>query len=231
MLTILLLFFAERELDFADTIFQKAFYEGAITHYQKFIFYNFSSPSLSYARYQLALSYLKRDKDGDQLKGKRILWELAHDFGEMADSGINRKARLTLISLLLKEKRMEEVKELSLTFGDTSLFGRIKEIRLPKKEWLASLFSAFIPGLGEVYSGRYSEGLKAFSVNALSLYTIYHSLKREKKMDASLIFSFIFLRFYLGSIQNAFRFARENNENYLARELQRKGVIQLPELP
>ncbi|MEO0102693.1 MAG: hypothetical protein ABIK81_03195, partial [candidate division WOR-3 bacterium] len=61
------LFSFEPELDFADTLFQKGLYELAIADYQRFIYYKFSSPYLNYARYKLALSYLKRDKEDDRL--------------------------------------------------------------------------------------------------------------------------------------------------------------------
>jgi len=236
MVTILLtflfgLFRLEPELDFADTLFQKGFYEGAINQYQRFIFYNFSSPSLPYARYQLALSYLKRNKGEDQLKGKRILWELANNFGEMVDSAIIKRARRSLISLLLAEKRIEEVCDFSFRFGDTTLRKKIKGIKGPKKEFLASLFSTFFPGLGEAYAGKPGEGLKAFLVNTLCLYGIYRSLKAKKKMDAILIFSFAFLRFYPGSIQNALRFAREYNESYFTKELIGSGLIPPADTP
>lgn len=44
-------------------------------------------------------------------------------------------------------------------------------------------------------------------------------LIRSKKIDALLIFSIFFLRFYQGSIKNAYDFAKDYNKNYLDKKL------------
>lgn len=246
------LFGFKPELDFADTLFQKGLYEAAIADYQRFIYYNFSSPDLNYARYKLALSYLKRNQEDDRLKGERILREVAFNL-ETDDTLIKKMATSSLIRycidirnyemanwvinsipleeeefrhwqslLLIREGKINTAKDLVKKSGDTLLFHQIKDLKLPKKEWLATAFSILLPGTGEIYSGKYKEGLTSILVNGLSAYGIYYSLRAKRNLDAILIFSFFFLRFYPGSIQNAFRFAREYNEDYLERRLAKR---------
>ncbi len=249
------IFAYEAELNFADSLFASGYYKEAITTYQRFTFYNFASPMLPYARYKLALSYIKLKGEKEKSKGEGILKELAS-----RDDEIGERARISLIKHYLREdrfseanleiddfllftkekskarelnrlksilkikgRRIKEAKDICLISADTGMLAFVKDIRLPKSERLAPLLSAFIPGLGEIYSGKYRSGLLSFLVNSLCGYGIYYSLKEGRKMDAILIFSFLFLRFYQGSIQNAAEAAWEYNENYLNNRL--KGYL------
>ncbi len=84
---------------------------------------------------------------------------------------------------------------------------------LPRKNpFIAILLSSIIPGTGEIYCGHYWTGFASFLVNAASVAGIVLSVKKENYVDAALILSIFFNRFYLGSRQNAYDFATEYNE-------------------
>jgi hypothetical protein len=85
--------------------------------------------------------------------------------------------------------------------------------RRPKKNpTLSALFSTIIPGSGEIYCGRYRIGISAFLANALCIGAMAYTIKNKKYLDAVLIFSFLFNRFYFSSQRNARDFADDYNE-------------------
>ena len=98
--------------------------------------------------------------------------------------------------------------------GDDSLVDAARTLqRLPKKNpTLSTLFSTIIPGTGEIYCNRYRIGISALVANALTVGGIVYSIKNKKYVDAVLIFSFLFHRFYFGSQRNARDFAVDYNE-------------------
>ena len=75
------------------------------------------------------------------------------------------------------------------------------------------ILSTVLPGTGDIYSGHYWAGIFALLINSASIFGIVHSINRESYIDASLIFSIFFTRFYFGSRQNAYDFANEYNQN------------------
>ena len=84
---------------------------------------------------------------------------------------------------------------------------------LPRKNpFIAILLSSIIPGSGEISSGHYWTGIASFLVNATSIAGIVYSINKKNYLDAALILSIFFNRFYLGSRQNAYDFAIEYNE-------------------
>ncbi|MDH5187184.1 MAG: hypothetical protein OEW70_09000 [candidate division WOR-3 bacterium] len=83
---------------------------------------------------------------------------------------------------------------------------------LRKDPFIAMLLSSIVPGSGEIYSGHYWTGIASFLVNAASIAGFVYSINQKNYLDAALIFSIFFNRFYLGSRQNAYDFAVEYNE-------------------
>ncbi len=76
----------------------------------------------------------------------------------------------------------------------------------------AMLFSAILPGTGEVYAGDLKRGIQDFILTFLSGFLMYNSIKNKKYVDAGIIFSLAFNRFYFGSISNAGRIVYKINE-------------------
>jgi len=104
--------------------------------------------------------------------------------------------------------------------GDDSLavlIERGKPLRLknPRTARLLSL----VPGLGEAYAGRPVFGLWAFAVNAGDTYLIVNALLGAHYLDAFLVYTFLWQRFYSGSMANADRFAHQYNERKIAEAL------------
>lgn len=91
---------------------------------------------------------------------------------------------------------------------------------IPRKNpFIAILLSSIIPGTGEIYCGHYWTGIASFMINAASVIGIVLSIKNENYVDAALILSIFFNRFYLGSRHNAYDFATEFNEKLFQTKL------------
>ena len=112
----------------------------------------------------------------------------------------------------VEEFRKAEDDSLAITVA--VLEKRLPSLRLknPRTARLLSL----LPGLGETYAGRPLFGLWAFLVNTGDTYLIVNALINKNYLDALLVYTFLWQRFYAGSMANADRFAREYNERKIA---------------
>lgn len=90
------------------------------------------------------------------------------------------------------------------------LVAELAEIKL-KNPRTARLLS-ITPGLGEAYAGRPLFGLWALAVNAGGTYLIINAILKQRYVDALLVYTFLWQRFYAGSMANADRFAMDWNE-------------------
>ncbi len=88
-----------------------------------------------------------------------------------------------------------------------------RHIRPRKSPRLGRNLSIIIPGLGQVYAGRYWNGIGAFVINSALIYSTAHSVQSENWLDAALIAGLLFHRFYMGNIYNAEKFCFEFNES------------------
>jgi hypothetical protein len=96
---------------------------------------------------------------------------------------------------------------------------------LPKKNILLSqILSSIIPGTGEMYCGKYGWGLLSLLVNSASIYGTVYSYKKKNYLDAALIFSLFFSRFYNGSRNNAHDFAQAYNERVYQQRLKELNI-------
>ena len=68
-----------------------------------------------------------------------------------------------------------------------------------------------IPGAGQFYTGHYFSGLLSLGWNALWGYLTVKAFIDERVFDGLIIGNFLWLRFYVGNIQNAEKFANEAN--------------------
>jgi hypothetical protein len=108
--------------------------------------------------------------------------------------------------------------------GDDSLAATVavltkKDRSLRLKNPVTARWLSLIPGLGETYAGRPLFGLWAFLVNAGDTYLIVNALIKKNYVDALLVYTFLWQRFYAGSMSNASRFAMEHNERKIAETL------------
>ncbi|HEX7320420.1 MAG TPA: hypothetical protein VF399_08705 [bacterium] len=115
---------------------------------------------------------------------------------------------------MLLDERYAEARDLFAVHGDTALAGEVERyISSPKKSVMkATLLSFVVPGLGQVYAGNVKRGIMDFTFTVGAAYLMYDAFHDKRYVDASLIFSFLFNRFYVGSISNAQRLALARNE-------------------
>lgn len=223
-------------LNLAESLFiHKDFYD-AITEYKRFIFLNPQDSLADYARLRIGLCYKElRDYSEavEQLKGllKRFPFQAGYNLAQIyLKQGNYLKAEAQLNTLLDRFKKPEVYSLLGLVNlykGDIdkaenyllsahkdSLVLICKELRrLPyKNPDKARLLSMILPGSGEIYTHHYKIGILSLLANSLCIAGIGISLKEKRYVDALLIFHFLFQRFYIGSQNNAYDFAREYNE-------------------
>lgn len=114
----------------------------------------------------------------------------------------------------LKLKEFERAAKEFEKAGEDSLALFISKLSSLKfKNPYTAWFLSLLPGLGEIYAGKPIWGLWAFLVNAGTTYLMLSNLLTKHYLDAFLIYTFLWQRFYSGSQANAFRFAKEYNEN------------------
>lgn len=77
----------------------------------------------------------------------------------------------------------------------------------------AKIFSYIIPGAGQFYTGHYFSGLLSLAWNLLWGYLTVKAFIDERIFDGFVIGNFLWLRFYVGNLQNAEKFALEENLN------------------
>ena len=91
--------------------------------------------------------------------------------------------------------------------ADTTL----ADIRLPRKSpTLARWMSTFLPGSGQIYAGKITNGLISTAFNAAFIYLLVDSIRDKHYVDTVGIY-IIGARFYWGNIYNATQNALEYN--------------------
>ncbi|HSD62586.1 MAG TPA: hypothetical protein VLB50_02275 [Ignavibacteriaceae bacterium] len=75
----------------------------------------------------------------------------------------------------------------------------------------AKILSYIIPGSGQFYTGHYFSGFLSLGWNILWGYLTVKAFVDERIFDGFVIGNFLWLRFYTGNIQNAEKFALEEN--------------------
>ena len=75
----------------------------------------------------------------------------------------------------------------------------------------AKVISYILPGSGQFYTGNYLSGLMSLGWNVLWGYLTITSFVEDRAFDGILIGSLLWMRFYRGNVQNAEKFAIEEN--------------------
>ncbi|HPN37837.1 MAG TPA: hypothetical protein PL041_05495 [Melioribacteraceae bacterium] len=83
----------------------------------------------------------------------------------------------------------------------------------------AKIFSYFLPGLGQFYTGEYLSGFLSLSWVVLSGYLTIDAFVSERVFDGIVLGDLLFLRFYGGNIQNTEKFVIEKNNSIINRTL------------
>lgn len=215
----------------ADSLYSNHHFDIAYIEYERtFFFYpELESDPQNRVRYAISLFH------SDQYRGIREFHSIFNDLPdldpefkvEMAmcylDSGyyyeasellvqINEKKLLGLTYLL--DNRPYSAREVFVSIEEEVIVNQINSYLCKPKKSLrtAALLSLICPGIGEIYAGNARLGIQDFLLNLGSGYLIYNAVRQKKYIDAVLIFSLLFNRFYIGSIHNAQISAEKTNE-------------------
>ncbi|MGQ9818079.1 MAG: hypothetical protein ACUVQ3_09065 [bacterium] len=214
----------------AESLFAHAHYDLALVEYKRLFFFDTSAFNNFHLRFNYTIAVLNKD----YYKGYEEIEKLLADFLDIdtASRIILGKAliqtgnyhmainilqptaekRLLGFSYLFNKQYYNAIKEFQAL--DKNLAQEIEIfINRPEKSITrAMFFSAVLPGVGEIYAGDIRQGIQDFLLTSLSGLLLYNSIKNKHYLDAGIIFSFVFNRFYFGSISNAARIAQKTNE-------------------
>lgn len=244
----------EPSLSIAESLYEQKDYFNAITEFERYLFFNPSASQQRKIKYKLAYSYfycnetlksenilqaLLSEQDSLSPKAQQLLAQIyldtkryfrakieLNDLLFTADYHNKTKIYRALGYIALLEHDPQTALEYFTLAQDSWLITKTRHIlRLPHKNVsLAQMLSTFIPGSGEIYARRYGWGILSFLINSAAIYGTIHSIKNKQYLDAALIFTIFFTRFYNGSRNNARDFAISyNQKNYQTamKEIQR----------
>lgn len=226
---IIIILFSQFSL--ADSLYENSYYELAQIEYKREFFFCPGLKDNPKKRLNFALSLL----NSDDFRGIKELNSMIIDFPDLAP-GLNlsmakyhiktgnyyqanellaqseEKNLLGFVYLL--NDRFSDAQNLFIENGNYVLAQEINAyMQKPKKSRkTAALLSFLCPGSGEIYAGNIKGGIMDFLLNFGSGYLIYNAMKQKKYVDAALVFTFLFPRFYLGSIYNAQKSVMQRNE-------------------
>lgn len=215
----------------ADSLYNHNHYDLAYIEYERVFFFYPELKNEPQKRVQYAISLFH----ADQYKGIRefhnILQEkpdLAHelkvdigccylDSGYFHDASglfIQTNEKRLLGYTFLSDHRLYSARDVFNSINDSAIVNEINAfLKIPKKsQSTATLLSMICPGTGEIYGGNTKLGIQDFLLNLGSGLLIYNAMRKKKYIDAVLIFSLIFNRFYIGSIHNARESVIKSNE-------------------
>lgn len=219
----------------AESLFFNNQYDLAMIEYKRLFFFD----SISHKNLQLRLHYTITMLYKDFFSGYEETQKLLNDFPDidsesrisLAEELINTenyslaidilkpisednllRNRLIGYSYLFNHQYYNALREFKNI--DKNLTTEIERyIKMPRKSVTrAMLLSVIFPGMGEIYAGDIKRGVQDFILTFLSGFLMYNSIKNKEYVDAGIIFSFAFNRFYFGSISNAGRIAYKMNE-------------------
>jgi hypothetical protein len=226
---IVLLLFSQFSL--ADSLYTRGYYDLAHIEYKRIFFFYPELKNTPDARFNCAMSLLN---SGDS-RGIKELQSMKNDFPERTQE-INKSLAHYYIksgdyyqaSKLLTHTEEKELlgfvyllngqyNDAHALFLENSNQSLAQEIAMymqkPKKSRETATFLSFIcPGAGEIYAGNIKLGVMDFLLNLGSGYLVYNAMRQKKYIDATLAFTFLFQRFYFGSIYNAQKSVIEKNE-------------------
>lgn len=227
----MILFFLLGQFALADTFFREGWYDLAVIEYQRAFFFHPESLVQVPRRLNLAQAMLRVHSD----EGIAALTQLAEaepavksqvhqiigayflsqrEFPAAAAWLAQAENPELLGYALLHLRRLDQARAVFLSADDQFLTAEIDRFQRQSRfsPGTAMVLSLLCPGAGEIYAGRIGLGLTDFLANAGTGYLLYNALKKKKYVDVGLIVTFLFNRFYFGSIRNARQAVEQANE-------------------
>ena len=206
----------------ADTLMIEKDYFRAITEFKRMLFFGYPDSNHIYHNMGICYSRLQNYEKALVYFGNALL--------SANIDPISTEHTLDLAYVLSKNKQYEETRlvlqdiennEAKKLYAMTYVFeGKYRE----GTSLLASIglnyqyinphrnaiFSAIIPGSGQIIAGRIKEGIVSFLLNTGFAYLTYKSL-RARDYATSLFYGSLLFRFYKGNISGSYKFAEEKN--------------------
>ncbi len=227
----LMILFILTQFALADSLYSHNLFDVAYIEYERAFFFNPELEPDPQKRVKYAISLFH----SDQYRGIREFHSILQNKPGLApelkidiaccylDSGYAHEASGLFIQTgekrllgytFLFDNRLYSARDVFGSIGDSVIVDEINaHLEMPKKSLrTAALLSIICPGTGEIYAGNTHLGIRDFLLNLGSGYLIYNAVKQKKYIDATLVFSLLFNRFYLGSIHNAQVSAEKTNE-------------------
>jgi tetratricopeptide (TPR) repeat protein len=198
-------------------------HEMAITLLRRGLRLNMTERYRERIRYQLALVTIANQ---NYQIAELELFKLSQSAG---NNDIGQAATVLSALVLVHERKWEKAQDFIQrsihSFQDRpKLLGYLEQIRMmmeqpvrsPQKKSpaLAKWMSTFLPGSGQIYSGRLLDGINAFALNAVTTCILWQTIQQKNIQDASLWFWLIWLRYYTGNRSHAEEAAIRTNQSY-----------------
>lgn len=219
------------QFSLADSLYNNHHYDLAYIEYERAFFFYPEFYDSPHKRVQHAVALFHTD----QYRGIQALHDILQEQPDLApelkidiarcylDSGYAHQATGLLIQVnekrllgytFLFDNRLHSARDVFGSIDDSVMVDEINTyLKMPKKSLrTAALLSVICPGAGEIYGGNTKLGLQDFLLNLGSGFLLYNAMKQKKYIDAVLVFSLLFNRFYIGSIHNAQESAQKTNE-------------------
>lgn len=225
----------EHVFAYASYLYHQGEYYRAISEYKRLLYFFPTSEFVSPARLQIGRAYMA----GDRLEDAIAYWNRQLEQEETPLAEFQRVRILLGISLLdlnqtepfrFREKKLQQAFEVfdsldgkdpaAALFVDFSREWRNRDLGEKRSPWLAGSLSAIVPGAGSFYSGRYLEGTYAFLLTAL-FYLATQDAIHHTNDELGILFGFLTLSFYGGSIYTAVNGVHKLNDKMEADELLR----------
>ncbi len=237
--------------NFADYLFNSNDLVRATTEYEKLYFLATDKKEKQYAHLMLGECYLGNgefDKglllfsnldDSNLLDLKR--YNLARSYFGLSeyerarqilatinDPNLRRQTQILIGWSYFKERNFAAGAMTFYSFSTDSLLNRLTEFdgkNLSRRSrWLSTAFSAIVPGLGQIYSGRIGDGLYSLltiATTATLSYYYWQNPEKDRSRIKLSLFAFLTGLFWAGNIYGANIAARDYNEYQIRRYLTR----------
>jgi len=228
----------EKQLSYADYLFEEGDYFRAITEYKRFIFLSPNPEEKLFAKKRILSSYKKACRYEEAMdyletfqseglknleKGKlNILMGNAARARTFFESNDSDTAKILKGWTYFEEANWEKAGEEFLIISDNSALSTIAENLSAYAEkadteieernvLLSALFSSIIPGSGRFYAGRPGDGFFSFLTVAIPSLISYVYWKKNRKKASSIAISFAAI-FYVGDIYGSIVAIEEFNK-------------------
>jgi len=208
------------DISFADFLYKEKEYSSAMMEYHRAVFFSTDERIKDYARIMIAECHYQM---GDFLKAREEVEKISDKGLRMLNRGrfllaLGRFDSTRSQFYYLKDSLLKKTAD--FLFGLSYLYEgdfakaishfKIKDLKPPSRRnpFISGLFSFFLPGAGQVYSGRAGDGL--YSLLVVGTFGGISFYYRREKAKFWTFFSLTSI-FHLGNIYGAARAARDYN--------------------